>query len=55
MTGVEHSLFLDVLFPDYNYTSRLCTHYKEVPSAEPSSSVVRLEVDEEPEYEMIEF
>ncbi|MBS1889656.1 MAG: hypothetical protein JST59_00055 [Actinobacteria bacterium] len=53
MTGVENTLFLDIIFPDYNYSSRQCTHYEEPPSQ--PGDMVRLKVVEEPDYEMTEF
>lgn len=45
MTGLEHSLFLDVIFPDYNYTNRLCTHYREK-SPPNQANLVQLETVE---------
>lgn len=53
-TGLEDTVFLDVLTPDYDHVRRVCTHYREVPGTQQGEQV-RLQVDEDPDYEMAEL
>lgn len=29
-TGKTNTMFLDILFPDYDHINRVCTHYKQI-------------------------
>lgn len=46
-TGLSNTVFLDILFPDYDHTNRVCTHYREV-SVDATKMTAKLEIDEDP-------
>jgi hypothetical protein len=54
ITGVQNSIFMDIIFPDYNSTDRVCTYYEEIPNFA-QKDIVKLSIMEDFQVDIYKF